>query len=113
MDQELEATTPLVRVDAAALTQALVNLVDNAVKYSEESRVLTFRVRSRDGAVDIEVEDRGVGIPAEEQRHYRGVHRGAATVGAAATGSASTSSLTSCSAWRKHRSRRPPAGARA
>jgi signal transduction histidine kinase len=82
VERDLETMTPDVQVDAAALTQALVNLVDNAVKYSGESRVLYLRVRSRGSAVIIEVEDHGIGIPTDERgRLFEAFSRGTRTAG--------------------------------
>jgi two-component system phosphate regulon sensor histidine kinase PhoR len=75
----VEATDPSVVVpaDPAALEQALINLLDNAVKYSGESRDLTVRVGRSGAAATIEVSDRGIGMTASEQsrifdKFYRG-----------------------------------------
>jgi signal transduction histidine kinase len=66
--RELAESTPPVRFDATAVLQAVSNLLDNAVKYSGESRGITARLGSQDGTVVFEVEDRGCGIP-EVERH--------------------------------------------
>ena len=77
---EFAPDLPTVRADHTALGLVLDNLVDNAIRYSGESRWLAVRAR-RDGAltVRLEVADRGVGIPEDEigqvtRRFYRG-HR--------------------------------------
>jgi two-component system phosphate regulon sensor histidine kinase PhoR len=57
-----------VRFDPAALYQAVINLLDNAVKYSGESREIAVRLDVRADSVAFEVEDRGVGVPASEQK---------------------------------------------
>jgi signal transduction histidine kinase len=69
--------TPVVWADPAALEQALVNLLDNAVKYSGESRSIRVDVSAGPAAATIAVTDRGIGIPANERPHifdrfYRG-----------------------------------------
>jgi signal transduction histidine kinase len=69
--------SPTVVADAAALEQTLVNLLDNAVRYSGESRTIRVRVSATAAVATIAVSDHGVGIPAEEQPHifnrfYRG-----------------------------------------
>lgn len=69
--------TPVVAADPAALEQALVNLLDNACKYSGDSRLVTVRVGTLGFDAAIEVVDRGIGIPAAErprifERFYRG-----------------------------------------
>jgi signal transduction histidine kinase len=76
LERALEASAPAVRFDPAALAQAVANLLDNAVKYSGESRDIAVRLAARNGSVTFEVEDHGVGIPAAEQakifeRFYR------------------------------------------
>jgi heavy metal sensor kinase len=66
----------IVQGDRLALRQALLNLVDNAIKYSpEETRVLV-RVRHGPDRAWVEVKDEGPGIPPEDQerifeRFYR------------------------------------------
>jgi signal transduction histidine kinase len=76
VQRALAESAPAVRFDAAALSQAVVNLLDNAVKYSGQSRDIAVRLGVEDGSVIFEVEDHGVGIPAAEQnkifeRFYR------------------------------------------
>jgi signal transduction histidine kinase len=58
---------PPVSADADALTQALLNLIDNAIKYSPERKSLAVELERRDGEALISVEDQGVGIPEREQ----------------------------------------------
>ncbi len=53
--------------DEDKLRQVLVNLLDNAVKYSPDGGVVTVELRRRPGRVGIEVRDQGLGIPAAEQ----------------------------------------------
>jgi signal transduction histidine kinase len=60
---------PAVVADAAALCTAIVNLLDNAIKYSSAATRIVLRAR-RDGDAHVSfvVEDQGIGIPAGEQR---------------------------------------------
>jgi signal transduction histidine kinase len=76
VETQLAAPLPAVRFDADAVSQALVNLVDNALKYSGDIKAVAIRSYVRAGAVVLEVEDHGIGIPREEhekifQRFYR------------------------------------------
>jgi signal transduction histidine kinase len=76
VQRTLPESAPTVRFDPAALSQAVVNLLDNAVKYSGESRDIAIRLEFREGSVAFEVEDHGIGIPPREQskifeRFYR------------------------------------------
>jgi signal transduction histidine kinase len=77
MRVDAESTPCLVRADPVALEQVLVNLLDNAVKYSDVSREVIVRVRSSGSDAVVEVEDHGLGIAATEhnrifERFYRG-----------------------------------------
>ncbi len=53
---------PLLPADAYLIEQALINLVDNAVKYTDRGGV-TVEVKSEAGSLVINVEDTGPGIP--------------------------------------------------
>ncbi len=62
--------------DRAALVVVLRNLLDNAVKYSDDDVHVVVRARANDGEVVIEIQDNGIGIPPKElkrvfQRFYR------------------------------------------
>ncbi len=77
--------------DGDKLRQVLAHLLDNAVRYSPAGGTVTVAARRREDAVEVSVEDEGVGIPhAEQERIFRKFYRGdaAATgvVGAGATG---------------------------
>jgi signal transduction histidine kinase len=70
----------IIRVDPDALSQALLNLLDNAAKYSNEKKYIGVKVSKGESSVSIAVEDRGVGIPKEElgkvfDKFYRGQAR--------------------------------------
>jgi heavy metal sensor kinase len=55
--------------DRMVLRQALLNLVDNAIKYSPVGGRITVRVsRSPEGAAMLDVTDTGPGIPTEQQQ---------------------------------------------
>ena len=54
--------------DSDSLASALLNLLDNAHKYSEEIKRIVLRAYARDEEVIFEVEDNGIGIPPREQR---------------------------------------------
>ncbi len=59
---------PEVPMDADAVGQALANLVDNAVKYSGDRKVIRVDAAVRDDQLALSVADEGIGIPLEEQR---------------------------------------------
>jgi len=53
--------------DREALTLALWNLMDNAVKYSPDVKTIWVRLRQSDAGVDLTVRDEGLGVPEKEQ----------------------------------------------
>lgn len=66
IDVTCEGELPRLRVDPIKISQAVQNLIANAVQYSPEGATIEVRVAPVDGGVSIEVEDHGPGIPAEE-----------------------------------------------
>jgi signal transduction histidine kinase len=67
LNAHIEHDLPPVSIDRDAISQAVLNLVNNAVKYSDEVKEITVLVRSRDHSIAIEVADKGIGIPRSEQ----------------------------------------------
>lgn len=61
-----------VRADALSLTNALWNLLDNAVKYSPQSRSIEVAVRQQPRGIAISVRDEGLGVPARERKEIFG-----------------------------------------
>ena len=57
---------PPVTIDPEAVTQAITNLLDNAIKYSDASREIRVRAWHEDGSVFVSVTDYGLGIPRDE-----------------------------------------------
>jgi signal transduction histidine kinase len=58
---------PQVRVDREAVARSLVNLVNNAIKYSQERKYIGVNLYRENGSVKLEVIDHGIGIPSQEQ----------------------------------------------
>lgn len=70
------STTRKARGDEYLLEQVLYNLVDNAIKYTPEGGSITVRAYEQADTICLEVEDTGIGIPAESlprvfERFYR------------------------------------------
>lgn len=75
LDRRLEGRTvkvdvpsdlPLVPMDFSLIVQVLVNLIDNALKYSPRESPIEIRASVQGDQVRVQVMDRGVGIPAED-----------------------------------------------
>src|SRR5579864_9755701 len=60
---ELDADAPPVYTDAAQIERALVNLIDNALKFSPPDAPVRVRVESRDNELLLHVQDSGAGVP--------------------------------------------------
>jgi signal transduction histidine kinase len=72
----VEEGLPDVRVDKDALEQAILNLLNNAMKYSGESREIGLWLQRKDDQALIQVIDRGVGIdPREQKRIFEKFYR--------------------------------------
>jgi PAS domain S-box-containing protein len=68
LELEADGELPHVVADPNQLRQVLTNLVDNAVKYSPDGGEVRARLEAVAGSVRFTIEDRGLGIPHEEQR---------------------------------------------
>ena len=80
-DVHIDGPGPFVHVDPAAIEQALANLLDNAVKYSDTLKEITVRVRSDRNSATVEITDRGVGVPmADQERIFERFFRGSGTL---------------------------------
>ena len=66
-EQKIDNDVPPLWVDREAIARSLLNLVNNAVKYSANEKYLGVRLYRHTGGVNLEVVDRGIGIPAKEQ----------------------------------------------
>lgn len=54
--------------DKEAITEAIINLLDNAVKYSNHHKDIIVRTGMRDGQTFVEISDKGVGISPKDQK---------------------------------------------
>jgi two-component system, OmpR family, sensor histidine kinase KdpD len=63
---DIPAGLPLVPLDFALVVHVLVNLIDNALKYSPPASPIHLCTRTSDGEMVIDVADQGIGIPAED-----------------------------------------------
>jgi len=67
LEEEIDPGIPAVKVDREAIARALVNLVNNALKYSDNEKFLTVRLYRDQSVLKLEVSDRGIGIERNEQ----------------------------------------------
>lgn len=87
LDTDIAPDLPVILADRNAVSQAVLNLVDNAVKYSPDEKAIAVRALQRDAEIAIEVQDRGIGIPAADiDRIFDKFHRVGTALTAATRG---------------------------
>ena len=74
---KIEKSPPSIMVDRSAIRQAITNLIDNAIKYSGESKKVIVQAYTENQYLIISIKDFGIGIKKEEidkvfERFYRG-----------------------------------------
>jgi two-component system phosphate regulon sensor histidine kinase PhoR len=75
---EVEANLPPARIDERAIQLAVINLVDNALKYASQSKVVTISAHRDGDSIAIRVTDTGPGVPSDErERIFERFVRGA------------------------------------
>ncbi|MGB0136477.1 MAG: sensor histidine kinase [Flavobacteriales bacterium] len=66
--QDLSAVNPVVEGDKVHLTNVVYNLIDNALKYSNHSPVVSIFTEDREGGIQLYIQDNGIGISKENQQ---------------------------------------------
>jgi len=78
----IPADLPLVPLDGVLIEQVLINLIDNALKYTPETSPIEIAASADDGSVTVEVADRGPGLASgDERRVFDKLYRGQAEAG--------------------------------
>jgi len=66
-EENIASNIPPMQVDREAIARALVNLINNALKYSTEEKFLGVKLYRDNGSVKLEVSDHGIGISRHDQ----------------------------------------------
>ena len=81
IEVDIPTDLPFVSVDFGLIVQTLVNIIDNALKYSTADSPIEIKGRKADKEIQIEIADRGFGIPPQDllqifDKFYRIDHPG-------------------------------------
>jgi signal transduction histidine kinase len=78
LNTELPDFIPIIQADGQRLEQVLLNLMNNATKFTPEGGLITVRVKKEETGLVIQVADNGIGIPRDQQdrlfKPYSRVH---------------------------------------
>lgn len=66
-EERIDPDLPVLELDREAIARALVNLINNALKYSDNEKFLGVKLFGENGVVKLEVEDHGIGIGRNDQ----------------------------------------------
>lgn len=68
LEMDIDENCPEIEVDSEAVTQAIVNLLDNAVKYTLDEKYIKVILKRQNGNLELSIEDKGIGINETEQK---------------------------------------------
>jgi len=66
---ELRAKEHIIYADRIHITNIVLNLIDNALKYSKDKPLIQIKTHSDNTGIFISIEDNGIGISRENQKH--------------------------------------------
>ncbi|MCT4644096.1 MAG: HAMP domain-containing histidine kinase [Carboxylicivirga sp.] len=69
VDQQLDESLPEIQGDNQAITECLINLIDNAIKYSSDTKAIHIKTGQSGNYQFLQVCDKGIGITEKEQKH--------------------------------------------
>jgi two-component system phosphate regulon sensor histidine kinase PhoR len=67
LESIIEDNLPIIKADAFRLEQVFINLIDNAIKYSDKGTIRVHLLKEDEDTIKIIVEDEGIGIPVQHQ----------------------------------------------
>jgi signal transduction histidine kinase len=67
LNTEIPDFVPIIQADGQRLEQVLLNLMNNASKFTPDSGTITVRIKKQEAGLVVEVADNGIGIPKDQQ----------------------------------------------
>jgi signal transduction histidine kinase len=67
LNTEIPDFVPIIQADGQRLEQVLLNLMNNASKFTPDAGIITVRIKKQDAGLVVEVADNGIGIPKDQQ----------------------------------------------
>ena len=67
-DLQIKNEIPVIEADKTGMTSVLLNLLENAVKYSPENAEVLVELCRKDDTVQVDISDKGLGIAAKEKK---------------------------------------------
>jgi two-component system, OmpR family, phosphate regulon sensor histidine kinase PhoR len=69
VNYHLDAENHIIQADQMHMTNVMINLIDNAIKYSKEQVILNFSSVNVDSGINITIEDKGIGMNQDSLKH--------------------------------------------
>ncbi len=69
LEIDLQAQNSIIYVDKLHFSNVIYNLIDNAIKYSEEEPLIKIRTKNKNNLLVIEIQDNGIGIGKDHLKH--------------------------------------------
>ena len=76
VESHFQKDLPLLAIDCDAISQAVLNLLNNAIKYSGEEKFIAINVERQNENIAVEITDHGIGIePSEQEKIFGNFYR--------------------------------------
>ena len=67
MNLKIDKKVPLIAADSEKIRQVILNMIDNAIYYSDPHKKVIISLKNNNGMIEFTVKDSGIGVPKSEQ----------------------------------------------